>query len=52
VYANAKPLQPADIAETIFWLMNQPAHINVNSLELMPVTQAWNNFAIERGALG
>lgn len=49
VYANAQALQPADIAETIFWLMNQPAHINVNSLEVMPVTQAWNNFAVERG---
>jgi NADP-dependent 3-hydroxy acid dehydrogenase YdfG len=52
VYANAQPLQPADIAETIFWLMNQPAHININSLEVMPVSQAWNNFAIQRGGLG
>jgi NADP-dependent 3-hydroxy acid dehydrogenase YdfG len=52
VYANAQPLQPTDIAETIFWLMNQPAHININSLEVMPVTQAWNNFAIQRGGLG
>jgi NADP-dependent 3-hydroxy acid dehydrogenase YdfG len=51
VYANAQPLQPSDIAETIFWLMNQPAHININSLEVMPVTQAWNNFAIERGGV-
>ncbi|PRA24900.1 SDR family oxidoreductase [Pseudomonas poae] len=49
VYANAQPLQPGDIAETIFWLMNQPAHININSLEVMPVTQAWSNFQIERG---
>ena len=49
VYAGAEPLQPADIAETIFWLMSQPAHININSLEVMPVTQAWSNFQIERG---
>jgi NADP-dependent 3-hydroxy acid dehydrogenase YdfG len=48
VYADAQALQPADIAETIFWLLNQPAHININSLELMPVTQAWNNFAVHR----
>ena len=48
VYANAQPLQPQDIAETIFWLMNQPAHININSVEVMPVSQSWNNFAIER----
>ena len=49
-YAGADPLQPQDIAETVFWLMNQPAHININSLELMPVSQTWAGFAIERGA--
>ncbi len=48
IYGGANALQPADIAETIFWLLNQPAHINVNSLELMPVNQSWNNFAIHR----
>ncbi|WP_442967195.1 hypothetical protein [Pseudomonas sp. WJP1] len=37
---NQQPLQPADIAETIFWLMNQSAQININSLEVMPVAQA------------
>ena len=49
LYAGAQAIQPADIAETIFWLLNQPAHININSLELMPVSQSWSNFAIERG---
>lgn len=49
VYAGAQAVQPADIAETIFWILNQPKHININSLELMPVSQSWSNFAIERG---
>ena len=49
VYGGANALQPEDIAETIFWVLNQPAHININSLELMPTTQAWSNFAIHRG---
>ncbi|MFJ7885791.1 SDR family oxidoreductase [Pseudomonas sp. NPDC096917] len=49
VYAGAQAIQPADIAETIFWILNQPRHININSLELMPVSQSWSNFAIERG---
>lgn len=48
IYQGANAIQPADIAETILWLLNQPAHLNVNSLELMPVSQAWNNFAIHR----
>ena len=47
-YAGAKPVQPEDIAETIFWLMNQPAHLNINSLEIMPVSQTWAGFAIHR----
>ena len=47
-YAGAKPVQPEDIAETIFWLMNQPAHLNINNLEIMPVSQTWAGFAIDR----
>ena len=50
VYAGAQAIQPADIAETIFWILNQPKHININSLELMPVSQSWSNFAIERAS--
>lgn len=47
-YAGARPVQPEDIAETIFWLMNQPAHLNINNLEIMPVSQTWAGFAIHR----
>ena len=47
-YAGADPVQPEDIAETVFWLMNQPPHININTLEIMPVSQSWAGFAIER----
>ncbi len=51
-YAGAEPIQPQDIAETIFWILNQPAHININSLELMPVSQDWAGFSIDRSAKG
>ena len=47
-YRGADPLQSGDIAETIFWVMNQPAHININVLEIMPVSQTWAGFAIRR----
>lgn len=40
-YVGADPVQPEDIAETVFWLMNQPPHININTLEIMPVSQSW-----------
>ena len=49
-YAGAEAIQPEDIAETIYWLLNQPAHININSLEMMPVSQTWAGFAIDRSA--
>lgn len=47
-YAGAAPIQPEDIANTIHWVLEQPPHININSLELMPVSQTWAGFAIDR----
>ncbi len=48
VYQGTQSLQPADIAETVFWLVSRPAHVNINAVELMPVDQAWGAFAIHR----
>ncbi len=46
LYKNANALQPEDIANIIFWIAEQPAHININSLEVMPTSQAWDNFKV------
>jgi sulfoacetaldehyde reductase len=48
LYAGADPIQPEDIAETVFWLATLPPHLNVNALELMPVSQSWSPFTITR----
>ncbi len=48
LYRGADPIQPEDIAESIFWVANLPVHVNVNSLEVMPVSQSWSPFAIHR----
>ncbi|OCG18136.1 NADP-dependent 3-hydroxy acid dehydrogenase [Gilliamella sp. Fer1-1] len=40
VYKGIDYITPEDIANTISWLVNTPAHFNVNSLEIMPVAQA------------
>ena len=48
IYDNVKPLSGSDIADIIFWTTSVPAHININSLEVMPVCQAWGPFAIDR----
>ena len=48
LYANMDPMTADDIAETIFWVASLPPHININALELMPTTQSWAGFAVER----
>ncbi|MDP3478684.1 MAG: SDR family oxidoreductase [Desulfoprunum sp.] len=48
VYAGTDPLTAIDIAEIVFWTASRPAHVNINSLEVMPVCQSWNPFAIHR----
>lgn len=48
VYEGTEPLTPADIAEIIYWTASRPAHVNINTVEVMPVCQSWGNFVIDR----
>ncbi|PKN16293.1 MAG: NAD(P)-dependent oxidoreductase [Deltaproteobacteria bacterium HGW-Deltaproteobacteria-23] len=48
VYAGTQPLTAEDIAETVEWVVSRPAHVNINTLELMCVDQAWGPFAVHR----
>ncbi|MDA8427674.1 MAG: SDR family oxidoreductase [Geobacteraceae bacterium] len=48
VYAGTEALTAADIAETVQWVVNRPPHVNINTLELMSIDQAWGPFAIHR----
>jgi NADP-dependent 3-hydroxy acid dehydrogenase YdfG len=40
VYKGVEALQGEDIAEAIHWMLNLPAHMNVNDIVLMPTCQA------------
>ena len=40
VYQGIEALTPDDIAGSISWVLNQPAHVNINRMEIMPVNQA------------
>ncbi|MDG6777742.1 SDR family NAD(P)-dependent oxidoreductase [Thiomicrorhabdus sp. zzn3] len=40
VYEGLQPLKAADVAETVRWILQQPAHVNINRIEIMPVHQA------------
>lgn len=48
LYGGAHALQPDDIANTIHWVATQPKHININSLEIMPVSQSFAGFQVHR----
>ena len=48
LYANMDPMTADDIADTIWWVATLPPHININAIELMPTTQSWAGFAVER----
>ena len=39
VYDGYAALTPQDIASNISWVLAQPAHININRMEIMPVCQ-------------
>jgi serine 3-dehydrogenase len=48
LYSGADPMTADDIADTIYWVATLPPHLNINTLELMPVSQSWAGFAVER----
>ena len=48
LYANLDPMTAGDIAETLWWVATLPPHLNINALELMPVSQSWAGFAVAR----
>jgi 3-hydroxy acid dehydrogenase/malonic semialdehyde reductase len=40
VYKGLEPLRAEDIAETVWWVANRPAHVNINDIVIMPTAQA------------
>ncbi|MFZ4833794.1 bifunctional NADP-dependent 3-hydroxy acid dehydrogenase/3-hydroxypropionate dehydrogenase YdfG [Rouxiella sp. Mn2063] len=48
VYDNTNPLTAADVAESVFWVSTLPAHVNINSIEMMPVSQSLAGLRVSR----
>ena len=48
LYGGAQPMTAEDIAETVRWTANLPPHLNINTLELMPVSQSFAGFKVAR----
>lgn len=49
VYKGVHAMSADDVALVCESVLRLPAHINVNTLELMPVQQAFSPFAVDRG---
>lgn len=48
LYAGVNPLTGQDIAEVALWVASQPPHVNINTLEIMPVNQSFAGFQVAR----
>jgi 3-hydroxy acid dehydrogenase/malonic semialdehyde reductase len=48
MYEGTQPLTADDIADAVFWVVSRPAHVNINSVQMMPVCQAWGPLAVKR----
>ncbi|HHZ9143462.1 bifunctional NADP-dependent 3-hydroxy acid dehydrogenase/3-hydroxypropionate dehydrogenase YdfG [Proteus mirabilis] len=47
-YAGADALTPEDVAQAVFWTATLPAHVNINMLEMMPVSQSFAGLSVHR----
>lgn len=47
-YKGLEPMTGEDIAEVIHFVATLPAHVNINTLEMMPVAQAFGPFVFAR----
>ena len=47
-YADINYITPQDISNMVLWLINQPKHINVNRLEVMPTAQTFAGLSVTK----
>ena len=48
VYDNTQPLTAEDVADTVHWVATRPAHVNINTVTLMPVCQSFAGLNIHK----
>lgn len=48
LYAGMNPMTADDLSDLFWWLANLPPHLNINIVELMPVSQSFAGFTVNR----
>ncbi|OON40393.1 NADP-dependent 3-hydroxy acid dehydrogenase [Izhakiella australiensis] len=49
VYENTEPMTAEDVSEAVWWVATLPAHVNINTLEMMPVVQTTAGMKVHKG---
>ena len=52
IYDGADALTPEDVAEAVHWAACLPARVNINAIEMMPVTQSFGPLPVHRTLSG
>ncbi|HKJ95979.1 MAG TPA: SDR family NAD(P)-dependent oxidoreductase [Gammaproteobacteria bacterium] len=47
LYEGKDPIEPQDLAEIMHWVVSLPARVNINSVEVMPITQTWGKLPVQ-----
>lgn len=47
-YENASALSAEDVTEAVWWVATLPGHVNINTLEMMPVSQTYAGLSVHR----
>ena len=48
MYDGTEPLTPEYVAESVLWAASQPPHVNINTIELMPIAQSFGALPVVR----
>jgi 3-hydroxy acid dehydrogenase/malonic semialdehyde reductase len=48
IYSGTNPLKADDIADAVHWVTTRPAHVNIDTISMMPVCQAFSPLSIYR----
>jgi 3-hydroxy acid dehydrogenase/malonic semialdehyde reductase len=52
IYDGADALTPGDVAEAVHWVASLPPRVNINAIEMMPVTQSFGPLPVHRTVSG
>jgi 3-hydroxy acid dehydrogenase/malonic semialdehyde reductase len=50
MYQGADALTPEDVAEAVHWVATLPPRVNINTIEMMPVTQSFGPLPVHRAS--